>query len=272
INKVVNSVTIPSGDADPDCTVTVLDHYTTSFNWAPNNFAAMFLRPKWYVVTNSFMSDPQNAALTFVTGGDYTRASAINGYWSLVQHSIFVGTSQPDNPFAENDGPFNPASGLKCDLQNTDFCLGLNQQWTIGFESFSVEQRLYSIYDGPAFEANNAFLDIHPTIFDKCGADNTGANADCWRTNYPIAYGPVQGIMRDATHQENGQTVSRCFLPNAAIAWKQSNGFYYPPSFFSSNLFFNAVDIRRFVVEPLFDGTAYKTDETKTNKVYCKRT
>ena len=26
------------------------------------------------------------------------------------------------------------------------------------------------------------------------------------------------------------------YLPNAAIAWKQSNGFYYPPAFHSNNL------------------------------------
>ena len=46
-----------------------------------------------------------------------------------------------------------------------------------------------------------------------------------------------------------------CYLPNAAIAWKQPNGFYYPPAFHSRNLFFNNVDIRHFVIEPLFKST-----------------
>ena len=45
---------------------------------------------------------------------------------------------------------------------------------------------------------------------------------------------------------------SYCYLPNAAIAWKQPNGFYYPPAFHSHNLWFENVDIRHFVVEPLF--------------------
>ena len=35
-----------------------------------------------------------------------------------------------------------------------------------------------------------------------------------------------------------------CYLPNAAIAWKQPNGFYYPPNFHSKNLQFDNVDIR----------------------------
>ena len=37
------------------------------------------------------------------------------------------------------------------------------------------------------------------------------------------------------------------YLPNAAIGWKQSNGFYYPPTFHSRNLFFGDVDIRHYV-------------------------
>ncbi len=36
-----------------------------------------------------------------------------------------------------------------------------------------------------------------------------------------------------------------CFIPNSAIAWKQPNGFYYPPAFHSDNLVFRNVDIRR---------------------------
>ena len=38
--------------------VTVLDQYTTSFNWAAFNFAAIWLRPQWYLVTDSVITDP----------------------------------------------------------------------------------------------------------------------------------------------------------------------------------------------------------------------
>ncbi len=56
------------------------------------------------------------------------------------------------------------------------------------------------------------------------------------------------GVLQDKRKQD----AISCYIPNAAIAWKQPNGFYYPPAFHSRNLFFNNVDIRHFVVEPLF--------------------
>ena len=49
----------------------LLDRYTTSFNWAAFNFAAIWLRPQWYLVTNSVITDVQQAGLTMVTGGGY---------------------------------------------------------------------------------------------------------------------------------------------------------------------------------------------------------
>ena len=80
-----------------------------------------------------------------------------------------------------------------------------------------------------------------------------------------------------------------CYLPNAAIGWKQPNGFFYPPAFHSTNLFFSNVDIRHYVVVPLFQapqgvmGTAadfgqggtYLTATSRPNdinKVYCTTT
>jgi hypothetical protein len=74
----------------------------------------------------------------------------------------------------------------------------------------------------------------------------------------------------------------KCYLPNAAIAWKQPNGFFYPPAFHSKNLYFDNVDIRHYVIVPLFQapkgvtgtfdfgqGGTYITDFTATQKVYC---
>ena len=52
------------------------------------------------------------------------------------------------------------------------------------------------------------------------------------------------------------------YLPNAAIGWKQPNGFYYPPAFHSANLFFDKVDIRHYVIQPLFKPGTYLTDDT----------
>src|SRR5690242_19432904 len=53
----------------------------------------------------------------------------------------------------------------------------------------------------------------------------------------------VDGVPKDS---------SGCYLPNAAIAWKQPNGFYYPPAFHSQNLMFKNTNIRHFLIEPLF--------------------
>src|SRR5262249_13660347 len=60
-----------------------------------------------------------------------------------------------------------------------------------------------------------------------------------------------------------------CYLPNAAIAWKQPNGFFYPPSFHSTNLFFGKVAIRHYVIDALFQPTTYKTDTTEMALSYC---
>jgi hypothetical protein len=51
-----------------NCLPTVINDYNTSFNWAQYNFAAIWLRKRWHLVSNSFISDVQNAGLTFVGG------------------------------------------------------------------------------------------------------------------------------------------------------------------------------------------------------------
>ena len=58
------------------------------------------------------------------------------------------------------------------------------------------------------------------------------------------------GVLPGVPKDKNGS----CYLPNAAIGWKQPNGFFYPPAFHSTNLFFSNVDIRHYVVDPLFQA------------------
>ena len=97
---------------ETNCLPTVINDYTTSFNWAQYNFSAVWLRSRWHLVSNSFISDVQNAGLTFVSGGDYTHSSAINGLWELVLKTVFVGQTQKDS-----DAPFasSTLNWLKCD-------------------------------------------------------------------------------------------------------------------------------------------------------------
>ena len=95
-----------------NCLPTVINDYTTSFNWAQFNFSAIWLRTRWHLVSNSFISDVQNAGLTFVSGGDYTHSSAIKGLWELALKTVFVGQTQKDS-----DAPFasSTLNWLTCD-------------------------------------------------------------------------------------------------------------------------------------------------------------
>ena len=167
---------LPSDSPLRNCMVTVLDHYTTSFNWADTNFAAVWLRQFWFVLSNSAITDVQNGGITFVTGGDYTRSSVIDGVWSVAAKSAFVGHTQPDpsedpnaNPFAADVGPFNPKSGLQCPINDPtlnavpNHCIEPDSGVDFEVANFATNQRLFSIYDGPSYQDSNAYLDIVPT-------------------------------------------------------------------------------------------------------------
>lgn len=108
-----------ANDKRDNCMVAVLDRYISSFHWAPTNFSAIWLRPRWFLVINSVLTDVQNAGLTFVTGGDCTHSSVIPGNWMLARKNVFIGHTQAENPLAANAGPFNPA-GLACDNPYTE--------------------------------------------------------------------------------------------------------------------------------------------------------
>jgi hypothetical protein len=245
-----STVAMCAGGSEQNCEVTVLDNYTSSFHWTEENFAAIWLRPQWYLLINSVLSDVQNGGLTFVTGGDYTHAETIPGHWALARRNVFIGETQASNPFASNSGPFNAASGLACDTAQGNNCLSRAEGVAFPLSDFGNNQRLFNIYDGPSYQDSNAYLNITETTIPDC---TPNPNGNCF--NSQSMYGRVLGMPRDG---------NRCYLPNAAIAWKQPNGFYYPPAFHSRNLFFQNVDIRHFVIEPLFQGTDPAFDPTQS--------
>lgn len=266
------------------CTATVLDHFTSSFHWAEGNFSAIWLRPQWYLLVDSVITDVQNGGLTFITGGDYTHSSIVRGYWALARNTIFVGNTNP-NPdpskpetkkyaFAGNVGPFNAMSGLKCDVkaQLPAYCLNANEGITMPTVGFFTNQRLSNIYDGPSYQDSNAYLDI--TTAD-CPMWKDG---DQGKKDQGCMYGSNSAYLRlkrkpgttSKDDLELCRTPGFAYLPNAAIAWKQPNGFYYPPAFHSKNLFFDNVDLRHYVINPLFESNTYLTNETAVSKEYCR--
>ena len=255
------------------CPVTVLDRYTSSFHWPEKNFAAIWLRGKWMLLSNSVLSDSQNGGLGLVTGGDYTLSSVIPGNWQTAIQSVFIGNTQKaeDNPLASNAGPFNPLvstdkkiKGLSCDntVNRGSFCLSKREGITMPISNFSMQQRLFNVYDGPNYQDSNAYLDITKTKLEpQCTPDNCPPVTG-WM------YTAAQGIPID---QGSGPTRSErdCVLPNAAIGWKQPNGFYYPPAFHSKNLYFDNVDIRHLVIEPLWKPGTFESDLEQIRENYC---
>lgn len=255
------------------CMVTVIDHFTTSFNWSQQNFGAVWLRPQWYLLSNSAITDIQNGGVTMVTGGDYTDSSVIPGYWGLSRNDVFIGHTQPNsNYYASDAGPFNQQS-MQADPTfvcagnggNGSYCLNENEGMTMPLSNFAVGQRLFSIYDGPAYQDANAYLDINTTTLTGC-TPNDGAVC-------PGSYGWMYGLQTGILLDPNNPSGSQCYLPNAAIAWKQPNGFFYPPNFHTNNVYFANVDIRHFVVLPLFQPTDYLHpfvfNQSATTSRYC---
>ncbi len=131
---------------------------------------------------------------------------------------------------------------------------------------FAMNQRLFNIYDGPSLQDSNAYLNINRTDITNDNCQFPNDKGQCNDSEW--MYGRVLGV----PGAEIGGEL-QCYLPNAAIAWKQPNGFYYPPAFHSANLFFDKVDIRHYVIEPLFlpELRFCSTDPTKTytNDAQC---
>lgn len=247
--------------------VNVLDHFTTSFNWAQTGFAAVWLRANWFLFTNGSITDQQHAGMSMIPGaGGYEQS--LSGVWVLADKSVFIGHTQPQagqpefNPYASDAGPFvtdsdgsSDISGLTCDsaAKSAAFCNSFDQGISVPFDGFATFQRMFSIYDGPAYQNSNAYLDINVANLNGCTP-----GAGC--TNYPMAL--TTGVLKN-------QTNNLCYLQNAAIAWKQPNGFYYPPAFHSSNLLFNNVDIRHFVFQPDYSLGTYTDNTAAEDNTYC---
>ena len=250
------------------CAVTVVDHYTSSFHMgAETNFGAIWLRgPGWFLVTNSALTDAQNAGLSIVSGGGYTESDVNQGRWALVRKTVFVGATQdPAKPdasgFASPFGPFNPkgvaiVEGQTC---SDSHCVSAPDGLTVPVNNFAMNQRMFNIYDGPTYQDSNAYLDIKRLPITDCQGTVNGGNCKS-----KTLAGRVLGVPLDSS--------LGCYMPNAAIAWKQPNGFYYPPAFHSANLYFGVgtVDIRHFVIEPIFEPGTYKTKVNGPDGVKAK--
>ena len=163
-------------------------------------------------------------------------------------------------------GPFNP-EGLTCPDPGQPFCDSIDDDATFEIDAFGGAQRMISIYDGPSFEDADAFMDVHTTdigTLSDCKPGSGNPAGSCRTLNWMNGY--QAGAMLVPPKMAAN---SRCVLPNAAIAWKQPNGFYYPPAFHSRNLAFQNVDIRHFVVQPLWLQGSFTPNLTTIQNTYC---
>src|SRR5262249_9774073 len=103
------------------------------------------------------------AGITEVSGGDYLRSNAPVGYWALTSNSIFVGETQPGKPYTRASGTAQDDKGCRIASAPSDgSCVSKASSTAIPFftAAHMISQRFYNIYDGPAYQDANAYLDI----------------------------------------------------------------------------------------------------------------
>jgi len=198
------------------CATTVIDHFTTSFNWAENNVGSIWLRPYHYLFSNSAVTDQLYGGLGFVSGG--SPEQALPGQLAITMDSLFLGsTAQAGNDGASPLGP--NVSGARC---TGNFC-SFPRDGVPYFVGSFQPKRLVTIYDGPFFADGNVFW-----VDEKNSAPPT--SSVYLRTNQPW---------------EN----NRMRVVDAGIGWKQPNGFYYPPVFGFLNTGFKKGSARHNVAD-----------------------
>ena len=207
-------------DSHGNCAITHLDHYTTSFNFAQTNFSAVWIRKGWDLVTNSAITDVLQGGLNFVTGGGYTRSDVGQGEWQLARNTVFIGHTQTSvaddpnaNPFASDVGPFNSNSQLQCDNAkgaSHDHC-----EYAAGGMSYNLPdfpaQKLFNIYDGPAHQVRNAYMNITMSTIADCNPSSSGG---CTASAVPLAWN--FGLLQD---QEQVLLPAECRHRLEATQW-----------------------------------------------------
>jgi cell surface hyaluronidase len=236
------------------CVTTIVDRFTTSFNWAERNYGSIWFRPWFYLLLNSAETDQLFGGATFVSAGSWIQVPP--AYFSLAKNSLFVGSSQHGgSQWASRAGPlfevtkddnlalYGPcAHGGKttCNLESegTGF-------WTGGFQP----KRMINIYDGPHFADGNLFVNVGSWECDPQPCTNMSA-AQCQQalmTKYGSDALPC-GIYSSTTQPSPTEPTNPAIDPHkmivldTAIGWKQPNGFYYPPAFtYRGSTFFKSL-------------------------------
>lgn len=223
-------------DNPKTCVTTVIDRFSTSFNWTEVNFSAVWLRPDYYLFANSAVTDQLFGGLGIVTGGDWQQAKP--AYLALALNNLFVGTTQPQdeaNLYARRSGPRFTVSASEnlgaysmCPAGKTT-CL-FAAAGTGFWRGLFNPKRLITIYDGPTYADGNAFLNVGAWECDAQPCAGAASASGCKTFKNGEAVLPC-GIYSSTTQPVGPSGGTNLAVIDAAIGWKQPNGFYYPPAF-----------------------------------------
>jgi hypothetical protein len=226
---------LDTGGNKESCALTLIDRFSTSFNWASANFGAVWLRPQFFAFTNGAVTDQLFGGLTFVSGGAWTQAPP--GYFTVTKDSIYSGSTQQNVAEA---GPFGPSLDVgTCTADACPLPIDGTATLTGGFQP----KRLINIYDGPFFADGNAFTNAPAMECDPMQV--TAGNPQCgiyMSTVQPQSCAGLPSI--EAPGTDGGM----CVLA-AAVGWKQPNGFFYPPAFAFQNTAFDDDTVRHNVID-----------------------
>ncbi len=218
------------------CVMTVIDRFSTSFNWAEVNFSSIWLRPNHYLFANSAVTDQLFGGLGIVTGGDWQQA--LPAYLALALNNLFVGTTQPQdetNLYARRSGPRFTVSASE-NLAAYGMCppgkiTCMFPAAGTGFWRGSFQpKRLITIYDGPSYADGNTFLNVGAWECDAQPCRGATSASGCKTFKNGEAELPC-GIYSSTTQPVGPSGGTNLAVIDAAIGWKQPNGFYYPPAF-----------------------------------------
>lgn len=230
------------------CVVSLIDRFATSYNWAQINFSSVWLRPWFYLFSNAALTDQLFGGLTFVTAGSWFQTPP--GYFSIAKNGLYIGTTQTDpntNRYAQRSGPIFPIlpdtpldayppcsrgdrATCNIDLDGTGYWQG--GDWN--------PKRLISIYDGPHFADGNLFLNVGAWECTPQGCQGKQPG-QCDLPNGGEC-GIYASTRQPAVLKNDQVDPSKMLVIDAAVGWKQNNGFYYPPAFaYRHSTFFKKV-------------------------------
>ena len=250
-----------------DCSygVLVLSNFTGAFSYAELNFASIWMRTQFFVLTDAWLGEILGGGVNFANSGDPTGISI--GFWGLVYRSVFIGSTQQASLYADFRGPVTPESalvtGVKCTKLSwgppgttnqslgADMCVLPDAGLVVQYNLAGISQHYFHIYDGPMSGVD-------------CHFANITANAiTCFPLNITV------GTDRPWCQFGISRKGDGCVNTNAAIGWKQPNGFDYPPGYLMQGMSFENVDLHHHVYLPQFLSGTFENDIKATAEIFC---